>query len=56
MAVQKKLKDQGYELGPIDGFWGKKTKIALKAFQNDRSLNTTGYLDVKTLENLGIER
>ncbi len=31
-GVQKELKDMGYEVGNIDGIYGKKTKAALKSF------------------------
>jgi len=52
--IQKKLQELGYNLGPLDGVWGNKTKSALKRFQHDNSLSMTGKLDSITKEKLGI--
>ena len=52
--TQKKLQELGYNPGPLDGIWGKKTKSALKRFQHDSSLSMTGKLDSITKEKLGI--
>ena len=52
--IQKKLQESGYNPGPLDGIWGKKTKSALIRFQNDNSLSVTGKIDYKTKEKLGI--
>jgi ankyrin repeat protein len=43
--VQKKLKELGYDPGPPDGIWGKKTISAIKRFQRDNGLTVTGQLD-----------
>jgi hypothetical protein len=52
--TQKKLKELGYNPGPLDGIWGKKTESALKRFQHDNSLSMTGKLDSVTRKKLGI--
>ena len=44
----------GYNPGPIDGIWGRKTKNALIKFQRDHSLSVTGKLDSFTKEKLGL--
>lgn len=46
--AQKKLKEMGYDPGPADGIWGKKTTLALKRFQRDHGLPVTGKLDERT--------
>jgi outer membrane protein len=53
--VQKKLQKSGYDPGPIDGVWGKKTGIAIKKYQYDNELQATGRLDSATLKKLGLE-
>ena len=52
--TQKNLQELGYNPGPIDGIWGKKTQSTLKKFQHDNGLSMTGKLDSKTKEKLGI--
>ncbi len=32
---QKRLRDMGYDPGPLDGIWGKKTDQAFRAYQRD---------------------
>lgn len=53
-AVQRALRDNGYDAGPIDGVLGVKTQTALKQFQTDKSL-PIGNLNIQTLAALGIE-
>jgi len=53
--AQKKLKQLGYDPGPIDGIFGKKTKNAIKNFQADNYINVTGQLNNETKEKLGIQ-
>lgn len=53
--VQQVLKDQGYDIGPVDGRWGRLTRIAVKNFQlTTRILRPTGQLDERTLSALGV--
>jgi peptidoglycan hydrolase-like protein with peptidoglycan-binding domain len=46
--LQQTLKDQGFYVPPVSGFFGLFTYQSLIAFQNSRSLTPTGYLDVVT--------
>ena len=52
--TQKNLQELGYNPGPLDGIWGRKTQSTLKKFQHDNGLSMTGKLDSKTKEKLGI--
>ena len=54
LKTQKSLQELGYNPGPIDGIWGRKTQKALIKFQKDHSLSTTGKLDAITKEKLGL--
>ncbi len=45
---QQRLTELEYDPGPIDGFWGKKTRTAIEKFQVDRRLPVTGILDRET--------
>lgn len=54
LKVQEELKALGYNPGPLDGMWGRKTKRALKKFQYDRGLSLSGKLDSQTKEELGL--
>ena len=48
--VQRILNDAGFDLGSIDGLWGKRTEDALKSYQRSNGLRPTGLLDEKTRE------
>ena len=54
LKLQERLTELGYNPGPIDGIWGKKTETALKKFQEDNSLPVTGKLDEATKEKLDL--
>jgi peptidoglycan hydrolase-like protein with peptidoglycan-binding domain len=51
--VQKALKANGHDPGPIDGVNGPRTAAALKAYQQAQGLEATGRLDDATLAKLG---
>jgi hypothetical protein len=51
-GVQGRLRDQGYDCGPVDGIMGPKTRAAIKSFQNDEDLPATGHLDDDTRDRL----
>jgi len=53
--AQQILNQLGYKPGPIDGYWGKKTLGAVKAYQRDQGISETGKLDTSTLDRLGIK-
>ena len=55
MKVQEALKDKGEDPGSIDGIMGKKTKAALKKFQEQNNLKATAMLDLQTAEKLGVK-
>ncbi|MEJ2166933.1 MAG: ankyrin repeat domain-containing protein [Desulfobacterales bacterium] len=46
--AQKKLNELGYDAGKPDGIWGNKTAEAVKSFQADNGLPTSGRLDPLT--------
>ena len=51
--VQKSLKANGHDPGPIDGVNGPRTAAALKAYQKAQGLEATGRPDDATLAKLG---
>jgi peptidoglycan hydrolase-like protein with peptidoglycan-binding domain len=51
--LQKALKQQGHDPGPIDGEFGPQTSAALRAYQQAQGLNATGQIDDATLVKLG---
>jgi membrane-bound lytic murein transglycosylase B len=52
MAIQKKLKALGYDVGEPDGRFGSKTREALIAFQEKNSLRPDGYPNAATVAKL----
>ena len=53
--VQTKLRDDGYyKDGSVDGIWGAGTQGAVRSFQHDHNLGSTGELDVPTLAALNV--
>ena len=56
IEVQLILEKKGYNPGEIDGIWDKKTKSAIKKFQNDNELIVSGELDNTTLAYLGTKK
>lgn len=53
-ALQKRLKQKGFDPGPIDSVFGTQTKTALIAFQKSQGLRPDGIADAKTLAALGV--
>jgi N-acetylmuramoyl-L-alanine amidase len=51
-GAQGRLRDLGYNVGPIDGDLGPQTRTALKTFQKDHSLEVSGALDGATSDAL----
>jgi peptidoglycan hydrolase-like protein with peptidoglycan-binding domain len=51
--LQKALKDNGHDPGPIDGVNGPRTAAALKAYQKAQGIEATGRLDEATVAKLG---
>jgi hypothetical protein len=56
MQVQGQLKELGHDPGAIDGRMSAQTRAALKAFQKDYGLETTGQVDTETRAALGLGR
>lgn len=53
-SVQQALNAKGFNAGPVDGQWGPDTEIALKQFQAAQGLPSTGVLDTRTMNALGV--
>ena len=52
--MEQALADSGYDPGPVDGVIDDQTKEAVRDFQEDHSLVTTGIIDPATGELLGV--
>ena len=50
--IQQALKDQGFNAGPVDGIWGRKTIAAIKKFQAKQKLDVDGIVGPQTLKAL----
>ena len=53
-VVQQALAARGYDPGPANGRAGRQTEQAIRKFQQDRGLKTTGTIDYAVLETLNI--
>ena len=53
-AIQRALDDAGYNPGPIDGVIGAETIAAANAFQRSKGLPVDRYLNLSTLNALGV--
>jgi hypothetical protein len=54
-AIQQALKDQGFDPGPVDGFYGPQTEAGVMAFQLAEGLMVDGEVGPQTAEALGID-
>ncbi len=52
--IQKKLKDQAFYFGNVDGIYGKQTTAAVKKYQSRYGLKVDGICGPQTLSALGI--
>lgn len=50
--MQRRLSELGYYTGKLDGYFGKETQVAVRAFQNAAGLEDTGVADPETLKAL----
>jgi uncharacterized protein (TIGR02594 family) len=48
LKIQRALKSQGYDPGPLDGIWGRLTMAAVQAFQTKNGLPDTGVVTEDT--------
>jgi peptidoglycan hydrolase-like protein with peptidoglycan-binding domain len=53
--LQRRLGDQGFNPGRIDGIYGRNTQRAVRRFQQARRLYPDGIADARTLRELGID-
>lgn len=51
-SLQQNLSDLGYDLGTVDGAFGKNTEAAVKDFQSKKGLGADGIVGAKTLQAL----
>jgi peptidoglycan hydrolase-like protein with peptidoglycan-binding domain len=54
-ALQRELSAKGHDAGAVDGKWGENTRDALRSFQREHELESTGTLTLPTLAALGID-
>ena len=54
--VQEKLRELGFDAGPVHGDFGAQTQAALAQFQLSRTIPASGQLDDVTLQELGVKR
>ena len=52
--VQERLRQLGFDAGPVNGYFGEKTQAALAQFQLANNLPVSGSVDEATLDALGI--
>lgn len=53
-AAQERLKDKGYDVGPVDGIWGPRTAAAVSQYQRKEQMTVTNRLDPETLGKLEV--
>jgi hypothetical protein len=51
-GAQQLLNLRGYDCGPADGIWGRRTRMCIESFQRDGDLAVTGVLDPPTRRHL----
>lgn len=52
-ALQKYLKELGFDPGVVDGYWGPQTRSAVIRYQRNRNLEADGIVGRETWESLG---
>ena len=52
--VQQSLNDKGYDVGPVDGVLGSRTRTGIRQYQASEKLAVTGRLDNETAGKLGV--
>lgn len=53
--AQQRLKELGFDPGPVDGLWGCKSQAALRDYQETYELDVTGEVDRPTLTALQLD-
>ena len=54
--IQEALRRLDYYKGPVDGIFGRRTRTAIRRFQQDISANATGHLTADEANRLVITR
>ena len=52
VGVQRGLAGLGYDVGPADGLFGRRTRAAIAAYQEEKGFGETGYLSAEQAEAL----
>jgi len=52
--VQERLRELGFDAGPVNGDFGEKTQAALAQFQLSRTIPASGQMDKETRAELGV--
>ncbi|HVY56988.1 MAG TPA: peptidoglycan-binding domain-containing protein [Xanthobacteraceae bacterium] len=52
--IQQALDKKGFSVGRTDGKWGPETEAALRKFQEDQKMSSSGQLDDQTIGALGL--
>jgi hyperosmotically inducible protein len=55
-AAQERLKEKGYDPGPIDGVWGPRTAAAVREYQRREKITVTSRLDTETTGKLEVRK
>jgi len=53
--VQQALQNKGYDVGAIDGMMGPRTQSALREFQQQQGLSSSGRIDAQTMSALDVQ-
>jgi hypothetical protein len=53
--LQDRLADRGYDVGPVDGAFGRRTREAVADLQHEHCLSPTGAVTAETAAELGLE-
>ena len=54
--IQRALREQGFDPGPLDGIIGRRTRTAIRRWQTARGLSPTGYVDETSAQALVVRR
>lgn len=53
-AIQRRLKELGFDPGPVDGIYGPKTKNGIMEFQRFKNFKVDGKISNKLIGELGL--
>ena len=54
MKIEQALKAKGYDPGKVDGIADDTSRAAIRAFQKDKGMTSTGTVDSRTADQLGV--